>query len=132
MKYPMTTPKTMPIKSITGNTTHGFQPRLIREAATTVVRARMPLTDRSIPPETMTNVSPTTQMIRNGVVMNRLKNACPSCIALNEKAPARYTTTNRAMVADRGRNFRCCSTRATNALIIAPPPHAGSHYPHHG
>jgi hypothetical protein len=84
MKNPITTPKTMPIRSITGNTTHGFQPMLIRDAATTVVSARMPLTDRSMPPDTMTNVSPTTQMIRNGVVTNRLKKACPSCIALNE------------------------------------------------
>ena len=47
----------------------------------------MPLTERSMPPEMMTNVSPTTQISRKGVVLNRLKKAWPSRMAGYEIAP---------------------------------------------
>ncbi len=80
MNRPITSPNIMPIASTTGKTTQGSSP-LSSEAATTVVRARMPLTDRSMPPEMITKVSPTTMTIRNGAVLNRLKNACPSRMA---------------------------------------------------
>ncbi len=81
MNKPITNPKSIPISRTTGKIIHALQPIWSSDAATTVVRARMPLTERSMPPEMITKDSPTTVTIKNGAASIRLKNACPSRIA---------------------------------------------------
>ena len=71
-------PKAAPIASISSITIQGFQPARSNAAETVVVKAITPLTERSIPPEITTNVSPIVLIKRKGVVMNKVKNTCPS------------------------------------------------------
>ena len=47
----------------------------------TVVRAITPPTDRSMPPDRITNVMPIALIIRNGAARNRFRKTCGSRIA---------------------------------------------------
>ena len=121
MKNPITAPNTRPITSMSAMTTTGSQPSLRSTAEATVVSATTPLTDRSMPPEMMTSPSPTTRMSRKGVVMNRLRKACPSRMAGYRIMPPTNASANSAIVAPSGKNFRLFARRRLNDCITQPP-----------
>ena len=79
MKKPIVAPMAMPMTSMRPMTTHGSMPSPRRRAAeATVVRATTPPTDRSIPPDRMTNVMPIALMSRNGAARKRFRKTCGS------------------------------------------------------
>ena len=81
MKKPITTPNAMPISSTITITSQGSMPSFRRSAAeTTVVRATTPPTERSIPPDRITNVMPMALISRNGAARNMLRKTCGSRI----------------------------------------------------
>ena len=81
MKKPIVTPMTMPITSMSPITSHGSIPLLRRRAAdATVVSATTPPTERSMPPDRMTNVIPIALMSRNGLARRRFRKICGSRI----------------------------------------------------
>ena len=58
-----------------------------RAAEATVVRATTPPTDRSIPPDRITNVIPIALISRNGAARNMLRKTCGSRIPSYTSAP---------------------------------------------
>jgi hypothetical protein len=62
--------------STTAIAAYGFQPAASSAAETIVVSAITAPTDRSMPPERITNVMPTATMHRNALSMIRFRNTC--------------------------------------------------------
>jgi len=70
----MNAPNAVPISSTSGMATMGFQPRCSTSAASTmVVSATTDPTERSMPPDRITNVMPTATMMRKALSISRLR-----------------------------------------------------------
>ncbi len=73
IRMPEARPKSPPMAIIRAITSQAFHPALIRSTPVTEVKAMTAPTDRSIPPVTMTKVSPTAKMIRWELLISRFE-----------------------------------------------------------
>ena len=104
IKKPMQAPNTVPITNTSGMAAVGLQPwRSTSDASTIVVNATTEPTDRSMPPDRMTNVMPTATITRKALSISRLRNTCAEKKPGYSTEPAVAMTVNSAMVAARGR-----------------------------
>ena len=88
MKKPIVAPKAIPMTSTMTITSHGSVPLLRSSAAeTTVVSATTPPTDRSIPPDRITNVMPMALISRNGAARSRFRKTWGSRMLSYASAP---------------------------------------------
>jgi hypothetical protein len=79
-------------------------------------------TERSIPPDKITNVIPTATTIKNALSINKFKNTCVEKKPVYLKDPKIYMVMNNTMVAVRGR----CLESIDILLMIASLPHFSS------
>ena len=76
IRKPCSAPNAAPVASTSAIAAYGFQPALSSEATNMVVSAMTAPTDRSMPPDRITNVIPTATMHRNELSITRLRNTC--------------------------------------------------------
>ena len=109
-------------------TAAGLQPDFsTRDAETMVVSAMTEPTERSIPPEMMTNVMPMAVMARNALSMKKLRKTCSEKNPSNRSEPAPYMNRNRPRVTAMGScfAFRRNPCRAGAAPWLMPTPPVG-------
>src|SRR5258705_7604312 len=103
MTQPMANPNPEPTASTTGSTTYGgHAPPCSIDAAIIVVNATTDPTDRSIPPDRITNVMPTATTSRNPLSMKTFRITWPLENDLYWPTPTEYIATSRASVASTG------------------------------
>jgi len=100
----MNAPNAVPISSTSGMAAIGFQPRCSTSAASTmVVSATTEPTERSIPPDRITNVMPTATMMRKALSISRLRNTWAEKNPVYSAEPSVAMAMNSEMVAASGR-----------------------------
>ena len=109
----MNAPNAVPISSTSGMATMGFHPRCSTNAASTmVVSATTEPTERSMPPDRITNVMPTATMMRKALSISRLRKTWAEKKPVYSTEPSVAMATNSEMVAASGRYLGLNRARA--------------------